>query len=145
MDDIPRLLELGRQLHQESPRWSRLSFNRDRAQAMLARLIGSTSSVVFVAERAGVVVGGIAGVVEQHWSSDDLVAHEVSLFIEPDARGGYLATKLIVALTEWGRLRGAVWLHAGTSTGLDPERTAGLYEALGFTRCSIGLEVMYGR
>lgn len=141
--DLPRILDLGEQLHKESPRWSRISFNRERAGAALAAMIDGTNGVVFVAERAGVVVGGIAGVIEQHWSSDDRIAHEVSFFMEPTARGGYVATRLVCALREWGRIKGAAWLNAGTSTGVEPERTARLYEALGFARCSIGLEVDY--
>lgn len=100
--------------------------------------------VIFVAERNGIVVGGIAGWAEPHWSSEDIVAQEISFFMAPEARGSLAATRLICALTAWGELRGAKWLHAGTSTGLDPERTAGLYERLGFARCAIGLEAVYG-
>lgn len=144
LDDLPRILDLGEMLHKESPRWSRITFSRARAESTLRLLLTDPNGVIFVAERDGVVVGGIAGVTEQHWASDDLVAHEMSLFMAPDARGGMSAIRLICSLRAWAKLRGAKWLHAGTSTGLDPERTAGLYERLGFTRCAIGLEVEYG-
>jgi RimJ/RimL family protein N-acetyltransferase len=144
-EDLPRILELGELLHKESPRWSRLSFNRTKAEAQMRMLMTDPRGVVFVAERDGVVVGGIAGFADAHWSSDDIVAQEVSFFMASDARGGMAATRLICALRAWGGMRKAVWLQAGTSTGLDPERTAGLYERLGFSRCAIGLEVTYGR
>jgi RimJ/RimL family protein N-acetyltransferase len=145
LDDLPRILELGEQLHHESPRWSRLSFSKDRAETFLRMLLTDPRGVVFVAELDGVVVGGIAGFAEPHWASDDVVAQEVSFFMAPEARGSMAATRLICALRAWGGIRGAKFLQAGTSTGLDPERTAGLYERLGFTRCAIGLEVIYGR
>lgn len=144
IDDLPRILVLGELLHQESPRWSRLSFNRAKAGHLIASLIMEPHGVVFVAERDGVVVGGIAGMATPHWSSDDIVAQEVSFFMDPGARGNMMAVRLICALMAWGEKRGAKWLQAGTSTGLDPERTAGLYERLGFSRCAIGLEVIYG-
>lgn len=144
LDDLTRILELGELLHKESPRWSRLSFNREKARAHMRMLLTDPRGVVFVAERDGLVIGGIAGFADEHWSSDDIVAQEVSFFMAPEARGSMAATRLICALRAWGEIRKAVWLQAGTSTGLDPERTAGLYERLGFTRCAIGLEVTYG-
>lgn len=144
LDDLPRILELGELLHKESPRWSRLSFNRAKAAHFIAHLILEANGVVFVAEHNDVVVGGIAGMSSPHWSSDDVLAQEVSFFMAPEARGSMVAVRLIGALRAWGEIRGAKWLTAGTSTGLDPERTAGLYERLGFSRCMIGLEINYG-
>lgn len=144
LDDLPRILELGELLHRESPRWSRLSFNRAKAAHFIAHLILEANGVVFLAEQDGLVVGGIAGMSSAHWSSDDVVAQEVSFFMAPEARGNMVAVRLIAALQAWGEMRGAKWLTAGTSTGLDPERTAGLYERLGFSRCMIGLEIEYG-
>jgi GNAT superfamily N-acetyltransferase len=142
--DLPRILDLGEQMHAESPRWSRLSFNRIKAGKFLQAIIESADGVIFLAERGGVVMGGIVGMVSEHWCSNDRVADELSLFLAPEARGGLLAVKLVKALEAWADLRGAAWLQVGTSTGLDPEGTARLYEAVGFTRCAIGLEVSYG-
>ncbi|XLV70291.1 hypothetical protein ACKZDW_04265 (plasmid) [Ralstonia syzygii subsp. celebesensis] len=62
----------------------------------------------------------------------------------PQYRGGMAACRLICSLVSWGKVKGAAWLHAGTSTGMDPEMVAKLYERLGFVRCSIGLEYHYG-
>lgn len=143
-DDLPRILDLGEMLHRESPRWSRLTFSRAKAEKFMRMLLTDPRGVIFVAERDGTVIGGIAGFADAHWSSEDVIAQEVSFFMVPEARGGMAATRLICALRAWGELRKAIWLEAGTSTGLDPERTAGLYERLGFTRRSIGLEVFYG-
>ena len=144
MDDLPRIIELGELLHHESPRWARLSFSRVRAADFISRLILNDWGCVFVAEKDGVIVGGIAGTALPHWSSDDILGQEASFFMLPEARGSMAAVRLISALVAWGEMRGAKWMHAGSSTGLDPERTAGLYERLGFSRCAIGLEVIYG-
>lgn len=143
-DDVPRLVELGAALHAESPRWSRIPFNPARAAETLMRLILSTDGVVFVSEVDGLLVGGIAGVVQPHWACEASIAHEMSFVIDPEYRGGMAACRLICSLVAWARMKGAAWLHAGTSTGLDPEMVAKLYERLGFERCSIGLEYHYG-
>lgn len=143
--DLPRILDLGEQLHQESLRWRLLTFSRPRAEAFMRQCIEDPNGVIFLAERDGMVVGGIAGWAEPHWASEDVVAQEISFFMTQEARGTLAPTRLICALRAWAHMRGAKWLQAGTSTGLDPERVAGLYERLGFTRCAIGLEVVYGR
>lgn len=143
-DDVPRLVELGAALHAESPRWSRIPFSRARAAETLTALILSADGVVYVAERDGQIIGGIAACIQQHWACEARVAHELSFFIEPARRGGFDACRLICAMRAWAEMRGAVWLVAGTSTGVDPELTARLYERLGFERTSIGLEAHYG-
>lgn len=143
LDDLPRILDLGELMHNESPRWRKLAFNRARAADFLARLILSDWGAVFLAEQSGQVLGGIAGTALPHWCSDDVLAQEIVFFMTPEARGGMSAVRLVRKFKEWGAERGAVWAEAGTSTGLDPERTAGLYELAGFSRCSIGLEFKY--
>lgn len=138
--DVPRLIELGAALHRESPRWSRIPFNPARAAETLTGLIVGAQGVVFVAESNGAVVGGIAGAIQQHWACDALVAHEASFFMAAEHRGGFAACRLICALRAWAEMKGAAWLYVGTSTGVDPEMTARLYERLGAVRCAIGLE-----
>ena len=142
--DIDALVALGDLLHRESPRFARLTYSQDRVAAAIRGLLDSPDGLVLVAERAGAVVGGVLAVVAPHWSSDDRVAQEVSLFVAPTARGGLAATQLICGLVAWAREQGAVYLQVGTSTGVHAERTAQLYEHLGFRRCAIGLEVVYG-
>lgn len=142
--DVPRIVDLGAALHAESPRWSRIPFNPARAAETMTRLILSADGVVFVYEVDGLVVGGIAGVVQPHWACVAGIAHEMSFVIDPEYRGGMAACRLICSLVAWGKMKGAAWLHAGTSTGLEPEMVARLYERLGFERCAIGLEFHYG-
>lgn len=144
ISDVPRIVELGAALHAESPRWSRIPFNRARAAETMTGLILNPHGVAFLYEVDGLVVGGIAGLLQPHWACDASIAHEMSFVIDPEYRGGLAACRLICALVAWSRIKGAAWLHAGTSTGLDAEMTAKLYERLGFVRCAIGLEFHHG-
>lgn len=140
-DDLPRIVELGAKMHAESLRWSRIPFDAERARASMSAVLAE--GVAFLYEREGIAVGGIAGTITPHWACSASIAQEVAFFIDPECRGGMAASRLICALVAWGRAKGAAWLQAGTSTGLDPEMVASLYERLGFERCSIGLEFHY--
>lgn len=130
--DIPRILELGERLHSVSS-YADIAFDRVKVSALMAQIING-AGVVFLSERDGVVVGGIAGGVTEHWfSSTERLAFDYSFFIEPESRSGITAMKLLTAFREWARLNGARHLRMGITTGLNVESTARLYRAFGLT------------
>lgn len=128
--DIPRIIELGHLLHQSSS-YSRTRFEPEKAAAFIASLIDGLG-VVFVAEVSGVVVGGIAGGVTEQWFSSDLLAYDYSFFIDPAARSGITATRLMLTFIEWSRLKGARSIQMGITTGLHIEGTSEFYRSMGF-------------
>ncbi len=127
--DIPRIIELGTLLHATSS-YALLRFDAGKAERFIRQLIDGVG-VVFVAEVDGVVVGGMAGAVTEQWFSDDLIAYDYSVFIEPSRRNGVLAVKLIRTFEEWARIKGAKYLHMGIATNVNVEGTTRLYEAMG--------------
>jgi len=140
-EDLPALTALGRRMHDESPRWSRLSFDAARAHATLAMLLDNEDGLLLVAEHEGAIAGGIAAMCAPHWSSRDRVAFDLGLFLAPEARGGMDAVRLVRAYREWARGRGAVHITLGISTGVHAEQTGHLYERMGFTCCGQNYEV----
>lgn len=140
LDDVSFIVNMGEIFHKESPRWSRINYNKAKAAEMISNLISNPNGLVLVATQDKKIIGGIAAIHFQHWSSDDWIVDELSFFMLPEHRGSFSATKLICSLKAWANIKGAAWVYAGTSTGVEPERTAQLYERLGFKRCSIGLE-----
>lgn len=130
-EDIPRLIELGEQMHVES-RFARLPFDRDKVQALFAHLIESPDGLLLVADADGVLVGGFAGYVVEHYFARTKVASDFGLFIEPASRGGMTAPRLLKAYIEWAKAQGAVMIQAGITTGVHVEQTTRLYEKLGF-------------
>lgn len=141
-DDLNTLVLMGETLHKESPRWSRISYSRAKVADMLARLVAQPWGLLLVAEQDGEIIGAIAAMALPHWASDDILVEELSFFMKPEHRGSLAAARLICSFKKWAELKGGVWAHAGTSTGVEAERTAKLYERLGFTRCAIGLEAL---
>ena len=142
-EDIPAIVQLGRELFAESPTWSRLELSEARLAEFVGHLMEEPDGFAWVAERGGVVIGTMLGLVDSHWASEDRIAQELVLMLTAEARGGMAAVRLITALVAWAQVRGAKQLMVGTSTGIADERVAGLYERLGFTRSSIGLEMSY--
>lgn len=129
--DVPRLVELGTLLHGISS-YSSIPFNPEKTATFLHELINGQNGVVFAAEIGGEVVGGMAGGIVDHWFSDDLIAFDYSIFIDPGSRSGITAIRLVKAFEEWARIRGARHVQMGIGTQLSVEGTSKLYEYLGF-------------
>ena len=85
-EDIPHMIDLGAQMHAES-RFSVLGYDREKVAALFSHLL-DTDQFIEVIERDGVLIGGFAGFVTEHWASKDLVSYDCGLFISPDHRGG---------------------------------------------------------
>jgi len=127
--DVPRLIELGTLLHATTS-YSNMSFCPVKSAAFLHELING-HGVVFVAEVRGEVVGGMAGAVTDQWFSNDLIAYDYSVFVEPSKRNGVIAIRLIQAFKEWAKIKGAKQIYMGIGTGVSVEGTTRLYESQG--------------
>lgn len=127
--DVPRLIELGTLLHDTS-NYRSMAFSPSKSADFLHSLINGLG-VVFVAEVDGEVIGGMAGGVTDQWFSDDLIAYDYSIFIEPGRRSGITARRLILAFEAWAIIKGAKQLHMGIGTGINVEGTVRLYQSCG--------------
>lgn len=137
--DVDALVALGFEMHLES-RFCGERYEQDKVRALMSALIGG-EGVVFVAERDGEVIGGIAGGVTERWFSRTKVAFDYGLFVRKGVRHGIIAMKLVSALVRWAQSMGITCVECGVVSGVHPENTAQLYEAIGFDRVGILLEV----
>lgn len=133
IEDIPRIVELGNMLHQES-RYAAISFSEEKVAALMKHLI-QVDGVVFVAEVDGEIVGGIAGGVTEFWFSTEKQAFDYSFFLAPDARHGMQAVRLMVAFESWAKLRGARQVDMGITTDIHVDKSARLYTGMGYKDC----------
>ncbi len=140
-DDLDLLMDIAVAMHRESPRFSRLGFSPEKVLNLYVTLIDQPQGLLLVAERDGLVVGGVAAFVSEHWFSDDLVANEFAVFLLPEHRGGMTAARLVRGYIEWAQAQGAKIIQLGISTGVQPVETAALYRALGLKEFSLGFEV----
>lgn len=139
--DIAALVALGRAMHDESPRWRRLEYDADKVTNTLRVLVVEPWGFVWVAEDAdGQVVGGMVAAATAHWSSSDLVACDLALFVAPAARGGLAPLRLLRAYRAWAHNVGAKLVQVGVTTGVHTDETVALMERCGFRRCGVVLE-----
>jgi hypothetical protein len=130
LQDIPRLVDLGELMHAESPNYRDIPFSREKVATTLTHLV-TRDGVVFVSERGGVVVGGIAGGTTEYWFSLEKFGFEYAFFLTPEARHGITAVRLQRTFKEWCKLQGVKRFIMGTSTGIATTGTTEFFEALG--------------
>lgn len=134
--DLEALVVLARRMHEES-RFRIYRFAQQKVRDMLQGLIDSPDTalvLVAIDRNTGVVIGGIAAMCVEQWFSDQKVAQDLALFIEPERRGGLLAARLITEFMTWARSMGALTGELGVNTGVHTERTAALFERMGMAR-----------
>lgn len=127
--DLPRLLELGREMHAES--WySGLTFSPAKVKAVLRQCMAH--GFLRVHERDGVVDGGLVGAFTEVWCAEESQAEIIILYVSRDRRGGMTAYRLVNEFWTWAHARGAREIAAGVTTAL--EMAGKLYEGMGMTR-----------
>lgn len=125
--DVPALVALGAEFIQTTGYRSVLSENPRQMRALAEQLIAGGSSVIFVIEHAGRLLGMIGLVAYPHHISGERMCGEVFLFVAPDARGR-TGPQLIRAAEHWAREQGAGRLELVAPTA----RVETLYQRLGY-------------
>lgn len=138
-DDAAEIAALGQLLHDTSS-YAAIPYRAEKVEALM-RNLANGAGAVFVVRRDGAIVGGIAGGVTEHWFSDQLLGFEYSFFIEPTARNGFVAIKLIAAFKTWCKQRGAKSVRMGITTGINEEGTAAFYRHIGFQDAGVLFQV----
>lgn len=108
IDDLPRLVCMGRDFFNETELWNVTSFDEQSAMKTLSAMITNKDSVILVAEKDGVVVG-VAGavIVPFYFNMAQQVAQEFFWFVEREYRNGSVGIRLYDALEQWARDGGA--------------------------------------
>ncbi len=132
VEDLPRIIELGKMLHSESAEYRDIPYDPDKVAETMIDAI-ENRGVVFVYERDGAIRGGVAGVITEYWFSREKIAGDYSVFVEPAYRNGMIAVRLVLAFKAWASLSGARQVKMGVTTGIaGAER---LYQSLGMRHC----------
>lgn len=129
--DIPRLVELGRVMHAESPRFRDFEFLPDRLAGSIGNLLGMEHGLCLVAEHVDHgIVGGLLAVAVPHYACDLWQTSDLAFFVHPEHRGGVAAMRLVTAYVGWAAGYDAM-ASIGLSTGVETMRTGQLLKTLG--------------
>ena len=125
LDALSRLFDAYRQFYDQAP-------DLARARAFMAERLAVGDSVVFVAERGGLVVGFTQ--LYPTFTSVGLARTFIlnDLFVDPAVRKSGAGRALLEAAAEYGRSEGAARLSL--STGIRNSVAQGLYEHMGWRR-----------
>jgi hypothetical protein len=139
-DDMPALLELARELVAEG-RFASFGFIEEKVRARFEALLAG-AGVIFVAERAGEIIGGMAAGIGEDWFSDVPLTFDYGIYTRAGVRGGIAGGRLVEAYLTWAAaLAPVVNINVGVTSGINQERTIALYLAIA-RRLGIHLRVI---
>lgn len=132
LSDIPSILELSEAMHRES-RFKLFDYDKEKVTQLLTTLINNEYGIVIVVDDDG-ILGGIMGIVSEHYFGRDKMASDLALFVQQDSRGTKIAIKLIKEYIVQATAKGAVDICISNTTGYEPESVGRFYQMLGFNR-----------
>lgn len=147
LEDLDRLVELGEAMHGESPRFSPFAFDYEKARRFLESLITSSFGRIIVAEKESIVIALLAGFIVELFFSQDITACDALVYVAPKHRGGSAFVRMVRMFEEeaekaTGNGRGEIIF--GVNTEVHAEKTAGMYERLGYKKAGITMQKKVG-
>jgi len=125
LEDVPRLVELGRALLQTAY-GGVFSDAPDILAGLMTGLVTGDQSTVLVLDGDAGVMGAIGLIAQPHFASGDLMAAEIFWYVDPLKRGA--GVRLLREAERWARAHGALALQMVAPNA----RVATLYERLGY-------------
>lgn len=127
--DIPAMLDIGRQVIAEAKTLN-CELDTELAAKTIRQALNHRKHAVFVAEKAGIVVGFFIALQDQFWFSKTHYATDLAFCVAPEHRDQ--AVWLLRRFIRWCQEHRISHIQLGLSTGLDTEgRTGQVYEAHG--------------
>ena len=130
--DIPSILELAKIMHDES-RFRIFNYNKEKMEVLITNLITNDCGILILAEE-NKLLGGIMGIVAEHYFGHDKSASDLGLFVNPDNRNSKIGIRLIKEYINKAKEKGAVDILIRNTTGYKFEYVGKLYKAMGFNK-----------
>lgn len=138
-EDVVPLVEIGKVMHKESV-YAHLDYDIEKLHQLGEGIAANPDSdwaaftaIAATGERIGMLVGYIA----EHTFGRDKVAQDFINFVLPERRGIMAGKAMIHMFEDWAKRKGVAEVYLGITTGVEVERTAKLYERLGYERAGI--------
>jgi len=130
--DIDAMIKLGAMFHDQGG-YSHLDYDpQDLRNLGHSALTDRQNYAAFVAVDGNILKGMIAGFIYKHFFGSDKCAADLLFYVDPLFRGGTTGPRLLKRLEVWAKDSGAKDLVLGISSSIHADRTAQLYEKLGF-------------
>jgi RimJ/RimL family protein N-acetyltransferase len=106
--DIPMLVEMGLRFQGQSEYAEHLRATEATLTTVVGHLLSNPNAVIWLAENADRVIGMIAASLYTQPMSGECIGSEICWWMEPEARGGRTAIKLLRTAEAWAQSHGAV-------------------------------------
>lgn len=127
--DTTAIVKMLQTLREESPEYNYVDNNPAWVEANLETILQRGALFGSISEDTrGFIIGGVCTT----WYSTRIEGFEQLLYVIPEARGGMIAVRLIKRFELQVKALGATVLSVGATTGMQEDRTARLYHALGY-------------
>lgn len=136
-EELTALVNMARDMHDESPYFSRFEFSAVKTANTLLGLMTHPEGCVLVAVIDSEVIGMFGGFITEHFFGNDRYACDIGLYVKPEHRGGSVAVRLLKVFEEWVSSKNVGAITLGVSTEVEVERTAAMYQHLGYTASGV--------
>lgn len=128
-EDALKILEIGRQLHQES-QFKDTPYDEQRCWNVLDSTVRYPEKffIAYDSEFRGMIIMNM----QQHYWSGHKWATDFCLYVAPEMRGTTLAFRLEKAAEKWAKENGAVEMTIFHNTGINMENAPEIFNRLGF-------------
>jgi GNAT superfamily N-acetyltransferase len=128
---LPVVHEIAKQFHLES-RYRDMPFEQEK----VTRLLKHPNVFCAIAITSNHYVGGILGIVQEHWFSDVRVGVDLGLYVLPEYRGKSAAPiRLVKAFEAFCHSKDCFEIMLASSSTIHEDRALRLYQHLGYVRC----------
>jgi len=132
LENIRDVLFLGEKMHKESA-YSDMPFDMEMAaQNIFHNIIQSEYGFGLVAYKDTNPIGLLCGALATHYFGPALYAYDFAWYVTPKQRGSSTAIRMLKKFEKWAKDRGALEVHLGVTTGVSPEKTAKMFERMGY-------------
>lgn len=105
--DVAAIVAMGLRFQAGTTYAKHLTATADTLTAIAWHLLESADAAIWLAEREGIPVGLIAAALYVQPMSGALIGTEICWWMDPEARGGRTALRLVRTAEQWARDRGA--------------------------------------
>jgi GNAT superfamily N-acetyltransferase len=139
MEDVERLIALGRKMHAESPVYKDMDFDEDRVRAYGKMALENPKDwgVFFVDDDGETVAMVSVFVAPKYFSGKRREASDMLLYAEPSRRGGMAAFRCMKAVEKWAKENGVQAINMAVSAGIDDETAIRFYDGMGYKKSAV--------
>lgn len=125
---------------QYSPKYSGISINREKLENLFMACASDHPSfsdyycdlAIDVEDGTHKIVGGLVGMVTDYFFSDELMASEIAVFVDPDYRNSRIAVKLVDRFRQFAVDKNCTEVCIGATTGSHGDAYQRVLNRLGY-------------